>query len=238
MPPEPSNTPQQRFRRGGRRRYLAALAGALLALILFALFGPDRDDVKKRFEFSGAEGPVKVMELLSIDEGADPKHQEQQRKSQELPEPAPTYEVLPDDDGPEPTPKETIVAPEKENVEIDPDADPDLDEMDTVEMRLPAQTNPWFRLVRMVRPRYPVDATPTDMATPMIVVEVAFFIAPTGKVSGAYIVSNTGSEAFGRVTLKAVEQWLYEPVEGDVAPEGFWNRLTLRFRPPTAALSP
>ncbi len=229
-------TEHQRFRRGERRRYLTASAIAVLALVLFAIFGPSRDDVKKRFEFSGAEGPLKIMPELSIDEGADAKHKEEQRRNLELPEPAPNYEVFEDNDGPVPVP-EQFISSEKEVETIDPEADPELDDINAVEMNLPAQTNPWFRLIRMVRPRYPADATAEDRLLPMIRVEVAFFVSPEGTIQGSYIISNEGSEAFARITLKAVDEWLYEPVEGEVAPQGFWNRLTLRFRQPTAVLS-
>ena len=230
-------TEHQRFRRGGRRRFLAAIAGALVVLGLFILFGPDRSDIEKRFEFSGEEGPLEIMPELSIDRGEDARFQEEQRRNLEMPEPAPSYEVIEDDeDGPEPVPEE-VVSSEREVDTIDPEADPELDETDAVEMTLPSQTNPWFRLIHMVRPRYPADATAEDRRLPLIRVEVAFFVTPEGNVEGSYIISNQGSEAFARITLKAVDQWLYEPVGGEVAPQGFWNRLTLRFRQPTAVLS-
>lgn len=227
-------TPHERFRRGGRRRYLVAAALAVLAVILFAVFGPDREDVKKRFEFSGVEGPLKVMPELSIDEGVDARFQEAMRRK-DLPEPSPRYEVLEDDHGPEPVPKESEASPDTEAA-VEESDDPELDEMDLVDMRLPAQSNPWFRLVRMVRPRYPADATAQDRMLPLVLVEVAFYVSPSGTIEGAYIISNEGSDAFARVTLKAVEEWLYEPISADVAPQGFWNRLTLRFRQPTATL--
>ena len=101
-------------------------------------------------------------------------------------------------------------------------------------MRLPSQTNPWFRLVRMVRPLYPHDARPEDLRVPRIVVEVAFFVDPTGRVTASYIMNSNGGPAFDRVVLKAVAEWLYEPVDlPDIGPlDGFWNVLTVVFRNP------
>ena len=111
--------------------------------------------------------------------------------------------------------------------------DPDLDVTDAVELLMPAQMNPWFRLIRMVRPRYPADAVQEDLDSPVITVEVAFFVASSGRVTGSYIISCSGSQAFADITLKAVDEWIYEPlvIDGRI-PDGFWNHLTINFRSP------
>lgn len=220
------------FRRGARRRLLGAAGLAALLLLLGILVGPDREDIKRRFEISGREGPLKVMPELSIDEGLDARHQEELRKALQPPAPAPDYVVEeedPDAEQERPVPAPPVPEPGPETVPV---LDADLDDADAVEMRLPSQTNPWFRLIRMVRPRYPADATDAERALPSLTVEVAFFVAPTGEVQGAYILSNEGGPAFADVVLRAVEQWLYEPVPGAQAPSGFWNRLTLTFKAP------
>lgn len=235
MRPGPTPGPDSestRFRRGARRRLLGAGALALVLLLLGVLFGPDREDVKRTFEFSGKAGPLKVMPELSVDEGMDPRHQEQLRKALQPPEPAPNYEI--EEEDPEAVEEKPVsAAPVPEPApEADPVEDADLDVVDAVEMHLPSQTNPWFRLVRMVRPTYPLDATPADRALPSLEVEVAFYVAPSGKVEGAYILRNEGGPAFADVVLRAVEQWLYEPIPGARAPDGFWNRLTITFVSP------
>jgi TonB family protein len=100
-------------------------------------------------------------------------------------------------------------------------------------MQMPQQTNPWFVLIRMVRPEYPSQATEEQRRTPVIIVEVAFFVNEEGKVTASYILSSTGGEVFNVVVLKAVNQWVYKPVYRDgQAPQGFWNRLTIRFKSP------
>ena len=226
-------TEQERFRRGERRRILFALIGAIIVLALGIILGPRGEQVRRRWEFSGSEGPMKLMPELSIDDGADERHQDPAR-SPDTPPSAPNIEVI----TPEaresvappspPSPAETPVDP----AEIEPDAE--LDVADAIEMRLPSQTNPWFRLIRMVRPRYPADADVSAMTAPQIAVEVAFYVNEEGRVTGSYIMSNSGGEPFARVVLKAVDQWLYEPVvlpDGNL-PQGFWNRLTIYFRSP------
>jgi len=230
--PHDVETEQQRFRRGGRRRLIGAVLLTALTLVLLIFLGPDRDDVKRRFEVSGEQGPLRIMPELSIDRGRDQLHQDELRRSLELPIPAPEYEIERDDpDATELVPLPVEKSPEVREA-IDPTEDPELDVVDMVEMRLPSQSNPCFRLVRMVRPRYPSDATALERRTPMIKVHVAFFVSVAGQVEGAYIVSNEGSPDFAEVTLRAVEQWAYEPVECDLVPEGFWVNFDLEFSSP------
>ncbi len=227
----------ERFRNNDRRRYAAAILACLVLLLLYVFFGPDADDIRKRFEFSGAEGPIQLMPELSIDQGDDPKHQDRQKQLEVPPQPAPNYEVVePDEDGPVETPEAVESEYDADHV-FDPESDAEVELVDQVEMTLPTQTNPWFRLVQMVRPRYPADVTDMDRNLEIITVVVAFYVDTDGSIQGSYIISNDGSQGFAQVALKAVNQWRYEPVGGEVAPEGFWNRLTLYFRQPTAALT-
>jgi len=230
--PPATETEHQRFQRGGKRRLVWASVFALVALIVMIILGPKQDDVKRRFEVSGEQGPLRIMPELSIDRGQDSHHQDEMRRSQELPIPAPEYEIEYDDpDATEVVPIKTDESLEVKEV-IDPTEDPELDVVDMVEMRLPSQSNPCFRLVRMVRPRYPADATALERRQPLITVHVAFYVSIEGSVQGAYIMSNDGGPAFADVTLKAVEQWVYEPVECDHAPQGFWVNFPLEFTSP------
>lgn len=233
--PEPK-TEQERFRRGNRKRIVYSVVGALIVLALVVLLGPSGTDVRRRWEFSGKEGPLRLMPELSIDDGGDAVHQDAAAAGSP-PAAAPNYEsVSPEAEQKAPPPSPPATA--DRTAETDPESDPELDAVDAVEMRLPAQTNPWFRLIRMVRPRYPADASAADMRQPQVIVEVAFYVDPSGKVAGSYIMSNTGGDAFARVVLKAVDQWLYRPVilpDGE-APQGFWNRLTIFFRTPLQRL--
>jgi len=209
----------------------AAAAAAVVVLLLVVIFGPSRDEVKRRWEFSGREGPLEVMPQLSIDDGRDERHQELLRREQQLSPPAPNYEVL------EPAgeaPSQDVVSPEPDtSTEIDPEAEPHWDAYDTVELKLPTQTNPCFHLKRQVYPRYPADAAPADRSRPLITVKVAFFVDPRGIVDGSYVVNSDGGRPFDEVVIKAVDQWLYEPdFAACTSPDGFWNVLTVLFRSP------
>ena len=65
------------------------------------------------------------------------------------------------------------------------------------------------------------------------IVEVAFFVSERGQVTHSYILNSTGGPIFNDVVLKAVNQWLYQPVwHNGLPPQGFWNRLTIRFKSP------
>jgi hypothetical protein len=227
-----NETEHQRFRRGGRRRLIWATVIALVILVLLVIFGPGKNEIERRFEVSGEQGPLRIMPELSIDRGVDAHHQDELRRTLELPIPAPEYEIEYDDpDATEIVPIKTEDSPELEKV-IDPTEDPELDVVDMVEMRLPSQSNPCFRLVQMVRPRYPAEATALERQQPVITVHVAFFVSLEGSVQGAYIMTNDGGPAFADVTLKAVEQWVYEPVECEFAPAGFWVNFPLEFTSP------
>lgn len=222
------------FKSKTRKRLIWSSVAAIIALTLMILLGPSRDVIKKRFEFSGAEGPLQIMPELSIEEGDADRHQDP-KFFRDNP-PPPNIEVIPEETTPE-APEE--VPRIRENVELESDtyadaiSDPDLDIVDQVEMNLPQQTNPWFVLIRMVRPQYPSSATEAERRTPIIVVEVAFFVSEEGNVTASYILNSTGSRAFNEVVLKAVDQWLYKPVWYDGRPpRGFWNRLTIRFKSP------
>lgn len=219
------------YRRKQRRILWASVGGAVLVLLLLIIFGPDRDEVKRRWEFSGKEGPLEVMPELSIEDGADARHQERLRRAQELSSPAPNFEVL-EIEGEEPT--RDVVSPEPDDAEeIDTESEPEWDAYDTVELKLPTQTNPCFHLRRQVYPRYPADASHADRARPLITVKVAFFVGPEGRVGGSYIMTSDGSAPFDDVVLKAVEQWRYEPdFAACASPDGFWNVLTVLFRTP------
>jgi len=63
---------EEAFKNKRTMRFLSAGAIALVLLIVVALFGPSREEVKRRFENYGAEGPLEIMPDISIDDGSDP----------------------------------------------------------------------------------------------------------------------------------------------------------------------
>ncbi len=235
-PPERPLSEQPAYRRNQRRRMWAAGGGAVVVILLIILFGPDRDDIKRRWEFSGKEGPMEMMPELSIDDGSDDRHQERLRREQEKSPPAPSYEIY-EHEGDIPQPEDPLVSPEPDDSDVfDPESEPAWDEYDTVELKLPTQTNPCFHLEKQVYPRYPADAEDVDRLRATLEVKVAFFVGPDGGVGGSYIMSSEGGTAFDQVVLKAVEQWRYKPdFAACASPDGFWNVLTVIFRSPVVA---
>lgn len=231
-------TDQDRRRRARehdlRRRYAGAAIVALIVLALLVLFGPDRERIRKRWEFTGAPGPLKILPQISIDDGQDPAHQEAARLAQLAATPVPEYVVEPDERGERPVPFMPPPQSPQASVETEPE-----DLSDTVELDLPTSTNPCFHLLRQVYPRYPADALPVDRLASVLTVKVAFFVGASGDVQGSYVLESDAGPAFAAVVLKAVEQWRYDPDFAACAdPAGFWNILTVTFRNPQTPRGP
>ncbi len=222
-----------RFKAGGRRRLLGAAAVALALLALLVWLGPDQESVRRRFEFTGAEGPLRIMPELSIEEGHDARRQLPRYYRQNPP--PPSYEVEP-----EPLEKEAEIhvpirreEPVRESETVDPTQDPDLDEVSLVEMNLPRMTNPDFVLEHWVLPRYPAGATEQQRRLPVITVEAALYVDEEGQVTATMIVSSEGGPVFDEVVLRAIRQWRFRVVAPTGrAEQGFWYRVPFRFKSP------
>ena len=198
------------------------------------ILGPKREEVKDRFEFPGAEGPLKIMPEISITPGEDAIEQ-MPRYFRETP-PPPAVEIQPDEPDPEAIEAMPFLDEPQPPSETESDvavADPDLEQVNLVEFSLPQQTNPDFVLIRMIRPHYPSQASEEQRRTPLINVEAAIYIAESGEVTASMILSSNGGPVFDEVVLKAVNQWLYKPIIKDGRPpEGRWQTLTWRFWSP------
>jgi TonB family protein len=224
-----------RYQHGERRRLAGGAVAGVVLLILIALFGPDRDEVRRHFEFiPGAAGPLRVMPELSIDQGRDPRHQEPEQ-FRNLWRPPPEQTFVPNETAGRPVaPPQPIPVPQPQ-----PDAaivaDPDLSLADAVEMRLPQQTSRCFVLERMVRPEYPLGADAQARRLPVVTVEAAFYVNEMGIVAGSYVIQSTGGPLFDTVVLKAVNAWVFRPVADPTCPPlGFWIRLPVLFHSPYA----
>lgn len=226
---------QEAFKAASRRRYLGAAAGAVAVLILAMLFAPDEDEVRRRFDLTGAEGPLRIMPDLSIEPGRDSRIQ-LPRYYRRNP-PPPTYQVEPElprtraEDATLP-----LTQPAAPEPSPDPTLDPDLDPVSLVEMNLPQMTNPDFVLEHWVLPLYPAGAGEEQRRQPVILVWANFFVDEAGQVTAAMIESSEGGPVFDEVVLRAVRQWRFRVT----APEGraragFWWRVPFRFKSPYGA---
>lgn len=229
-------TAQAAFRRGGRRRLLAACGGALLALLLLIVLGPSEQAVKDRFELTGKRGPLLLMNEVSVTDAKDKKVQLPRHFRELPPPPAPAALEPPAPQGtmsplpsarptPAPVPDEAILS------------DPDLDLVDLVELNSPVQSleNPWFKLVRLVRPEYPAMVDEIWRRQPLVTVEAAHYVDEQGQVTAAYIVRCDGGPEFEAAVLKALQLWVYQPLDpSGRAPAGFWKPTIWRFRSPYA----
>ncbi len=222
---------QMAFRRGGARRLAIAAAVAVAFFALLILLGPDQESVKRRFEYYGAPGEIKIMPEISITEGQDAVHQ----IPRSLRKPPPPAEVEIEEDDNDPDATETVRKPNpadkrRENDPSEMVTDVETAEIDQVQFSLPRQSNPdWFILV-LERPEYPVRVAEAERRTPVIVVRAAIFVGPDGSVMESMILSSTGSAAFSDAVLDALSKWVFGwRVDPGV---GRWIEMTWNFRSP------
>ncbi len=214
-PSEPQSnftTPAQAaFRRGSWKRMAAALVLALAALLAFVIFGPDRESVKKRFEYYGAPDEMRIMNEISIDDGRD--QVEKLPKSLRIPPPPARLEIEQDEPDPDGTIRMDEEKPDDPN-EIDvatrnPLENAESSEKYQVEMSLPMQTSRDLFLLKKVLPEYPLNAAESERRTPVIRVMMNIFVDPEGDVTAVMIQSSNGSKAFESAAIAAVQQWKF-----------------------------
>jgi TonB family protein len=112
------------------------------------------------------------------------------------------------------------------------------DATDQVRMTRPTQRSNDFILVKLVRPSYP-PGIPASMRQRAIHVDVAVYVEPDGKVSGAYVTKTNGGKSFEQAALAAVRQWEYRYLGAEGQAEAFWDQVRWIFAPsPSAATAP
>ncbi len=228
------------------KRLLWALPVAVGLLALLTLLGPSAEEVERKFTPYGADGPLRIMPEIAIEEGIDPT---QQRARQEVapPPPAPEYQVEPEksyEDAEEVNPQlveetapitdtgETSDAPvsEVQTTESDGDA--------AVDLLMPSQNaDSDFIITKLVRPLYPVRASQSDRMRPLITVTAAFFVNEQADVVAIMIQSNDGGPEFAESVRNAMNQWEFKPrLREGVPPRPRWLVVTWRFRSPFTGL--
>lgn len=200
---------QQRFRSGGRRRWLAAAGIVIAALALLVLLGPRDSELVRRLAYYGAPGELEIMPEISIDEGADQTHR--LPRSLQMPPPPARLEVVPErtDDRAHETIPPAAEATDHVGQHVTDPADAIVDALfnESVQLLLPQQTSRDWYILRLVRPEYPVLASEQDRRRPVINVVVWIFVDPQGEVTAAQLVSNDGGDVFAQAVLDAVQQW-------------------------------
>jgi TonB family protein len=222
---------EETFKTRTKGRFVIATLVALLSLVVIALFGPDRDAVKQKFEIYGAEGPLEIMPQISIDAGSDAVHQIPEPFRQLAPPPLVQVEPV----EPEAVP-ELPIAPElDEPVAVEATDQPDVAYEAAVaqaELTLPRQSNPDFIILKMVRPLYPLDATETERRRAFVRVDVAIFVDDAGRVTAAMITASEGGKVFDEAVLTAMNQWEFAWQNESAPTAGRWIEMTWRFKSP------
>lgn len=224
---------QAAFVRAGRRRMGWSIAAAFVLLLLLVVLGPDRREIERRFRYYGAPGPLRIMPEISIDQGRDRSHQ--LPKSLQVPPPPASLQVVPEPESPlanEVRPRERQ-DPQVLSEVIQPDPDAEIGEDPRVELTLPAQTNPDWYILFMVRPRYPAGAGERDRQQRLVFVRAAIFVGAQGEVTESMILATNGSRVFAEEVLASLAQWKFGwRVNPGV---GRWIEMTWNFHSPYAA---
>ena len=205
---------------------------AVVALVLLVLLGPTEQAIKKRFEYYGAPGELKIMPEISIEEGQQKVHQIP--RSLQVEPPPTNIEIEKEDpskEGTELIPPVNLLDPDEVYRASEfPRDNEEMSEDQQVEMAMPMQSNPDWFILTLIRPEYPLGASETERRTPTIIVKVAIFVGPDGLVTDAMVLSNDGGRLFEEETIKAVKQW---KVGWRVNPgSGRWYNITWRFKSP------
>jgi TonB family protein len=224
------------------KRLLWALPVALGVLALLTLFGPSAEEVERKFTPYGAEGPLRLMPEIAIEEGLDPQ---QQRARQEVapPPPAPEYQVEPEDSDEDAKEIAPEVAEEAAPItDTGRDSEAPVQEVQAtesdgdaaVDMLMPSQhADSDFIITKLVRPLYPARASQQDRLRPVITVKAAFFVNEKGEVVAITIESNDGGPEFAESVRKAMDQWEFQPrLRDGVPPAPRWLVVSWRFRSP------
>ncbi|MFO7654776.1 MAG: hypothetical protein R6X25_13310 [Candidatus Krumholzibacteriia bacterium] len=226
---------QQAFKDRAWPRYAAATGVALLLLTLLVMLGPDQESVRSRFEVYGAEGELRIMPDISIDEGRDAVHQERRRAREETP---PAYEVVPDrvwEQAEREVPRVETRRDRPQESEVVAEAhDAAADDREQVELLLPQQTSPDYRIVKLVRPTYPVGATEAQQRIPRIRMVASLFVGPDGQVQAAMITQDEGGPVFEAELLRALRQWEFEWIVDPPPTLGRWITVPCNFKGPYA----
>ncbi len=219
-------------RQGTHRRILWAIIFSLVALLLFILLGPDVESVKKRFEYYGVEGELRIMPEINIEDGQDLTHQ--LPKNLMTPPPPSQMEIEPEElseNGTEFIPEESP-EPINEIISDAPRPTPDSEEAseERVELNLPQQSNPDWYIITQIRPQYPLQAPEEERRLPVVFVQVAIFVGPDGTVSDAMVQATNGSKVYSDEVLERVKQWEF----GWRVPPGAgrWITMTWNFKSP------
>ena len=222
---------QLAFRRGSRRRMLAAAVAALVGLAALILLGPSQEEIKKRFEYYGAPGDLKIMPEIAIEDGRDPVRR--LPKTLQMPPPPARIEIEPEDpdqDAEKLHPRENLPqeSPLTDWSTVEPNPAEESFEANQVELTLPRQSSPDWYILHQVLPEYPFTASEAEQRIPVIQVRVAIFVDPEGNVSEAIIQSEAASRVFQDEVLEKIRQWRFG---WRIDPQaGRWIELTFNFK--------
>ena len=224
------------------KRLLWSLPVALALLGLLALLGPSAEEIERKFTPYGADGPLRIMPEIAVDDGLD-LDQMKARSEVAPPPPAPEYQVEPEktyQDANELTPEimaetapitdtgETSDAPTENVLTTESDGDA------AVDMSLPSQNaDSDFIIRKLVRPLYPLHAGERDRLRSLITVKAGFFLNEQADIVAVMIQSNDGGPEYADAARQAMNRWEFEPrLRDGVPPKPRWLVVTWRFRSP------
>ncbi len=228
----PIESANNSFKHSSRHRFLMAAALAILGLTLLVIWGPNAEQINKKFAFIGAPGEIQLVNAISVIDGED-KVKQLPKSLQKPPPPA----VLEEEE--EVVHKDGIREIQKPDKEyavekpVVPEISTDVAEEYTrnlVSMITPMQTSKNYYFKHMVDLDYPLDATMEERQTEVIFVSVQFFVEADGTISASMIQDTNGGKAFTEEVLTKLNQWI---IGFYVDPgRGMWIQTTFNFKGP------
>jgi len=208
-----------------RTKLLALILPVALCVILLILLTMEKTNVVKRYFTVGYKGPMKVLpEIQIVDEfGLEDVANKKRNKTliaQDIKIEGEEFDEKKEGEKPEATKKNEDEADLKEK-----SISNDFYRSYTSKANVPYRED--YVILKMVKPEYPQDALDLGLEGYVL---VELYINTEGKVAGAWVRSSYGPLSFEESALKAVKQFLFQPVKENGKPIPFWVSFLIKFK--------
>jgi len=208
-----------------RTRLLILILPIALCVILLILLTMEKTNVVKRYFTVGYKGPMKVLpEIQIVDEiGLEDVANKRRNKTliaQNIKIEGEEIEEKKEGEKPEATKKKEGEINLKEK-----SISNDFYRSYASKANVPYRED--YVILKMVKPEYPQDALDLGLEGYVL---VELYINTEGKVAEAWVRSSYGPLSFEESALKAVKQFVFQPVKENGKPIPFWVSFLIKFK--------
>jgi len=208
-----------------RTRFLLLTLPIALCIILLILVTMEKTNVVKRYFTVGYKGPMKVLpEIQIVDEiGLEDVTNRKRNKTliaQNIKIEGEESRKKKEGEKPETLKKKEGKANLKET-----STSKDFYRSYASRAKVPYRED--YVILKMVKPEYPQDALDLGLEGYVL---VELYINTDGRVAGAWVRSSYGPLSFEESALKAVKQFVFQPVKENGKPIPFWVSFLIKFK--------